>query len=189
MARAAHALGALGAVPFVGLTPQARDALGLRAVASGETCARAQIAYGATILSFLGGIHWGLAAVKHTVVKHWNPTPAQLAARYAWSVTPSLLAWAALSAPSEGGGVRDAHGRFTRVCGRGHGVRARGRVPAMVTAHALRAHGGGDAEPRGDGVSRRGRRRALEIETSLSAHGRAAFVQFSFCTAYTHTLI
>ena len=101
MAHAAHVMGALGAVPFVGLTPQARDALGLRAVASGETCARAQIAYGATILSFLGGIHWGLAAVKHTVVKHWNPTPAQLTARYAWSVTPSLLAWAALSAPSE----------------------------------------------------------------------------------------
>ena len=68
MAHAAHVMGALGAVPFVGLTPQARDALGLRAVASGETCARAQIAYGATILSFLGGIHWGLAAVKHTVV-------------------------------------------------------------------------------------------------------------------------
>ncbi len=40
----------------------------------------------------------------------------------------------------------------------------------MVTAHALRAHGGGDAEPRGDGVSRRRRRRALEIETSLSAY-------------------
>ena len=42
--------------------------------------------YGAVILSFVGAIHWGLAmqAGRHA---YW----------FSWSVTPALLAWAAVS--------------------------------------------------------------------------------------------
>ena len=98
---APYALGVLGAVPFVGLTPQARRALGYESVVTPETTARLQIGYGASILSFLGGIHWGLGAIGHSVVRDLPPTPAQLTTRYAWSVTPSLLAWQASLMSSE----------------------------------------------------------------------------------------
>lgn len=81
---AAIALGAAGALPFVGLgiglwllpAPQAAWSLG------------ALIAYGAVILSFLGGIHWGIA------LQSGSPR------RFAISVVPSLLAWLALLLPS-----------------------------------------------------------------------------------------
>ena len=89
-------LGAAGAIPFVCTTPQVRELLGYSRLVSSEDTARAQITYGATILSFLGGIHWGLAAVKHN-----NPTSGQLVARYSWAVTPSLLAWPALLMPEQ----------------------------------------------------------------------------------------
>jgi hypothetical protein len=46
-------------------------------------------AYAATIVSFLGGIHWGLAA------RRAAPTDALLG----WGVVPSLLAWVALLLP------------------------------------------------------------------------------------------
>lgn len=45
------------------------------------------LAYGATILSFLGAIHWGLALRDPT-----DPRVALLV----WAVMPSLVAWAAL---------------------------------------------------------------------------------------------
>jgi hypothetical protein len=47
------------------------------------------LAYGATILSFLGAVHWGLAMA--------SPIPAS-PSRYFVSVVPSLVAWAALDA-------------------------------------------------------------------------------------------
>lgn len=47
----------------------------------------ALLAYGATILSFLGAIHWGMALRDPT-----DPPVAMLV----WSVMPSLVAWAAL---------------------------------------------------------------------------------------------
>lgn len=52
-------------------------------------------AYGALIVSFLGGIHWGIA---------WaGSTPAQpvqaLRPHVLWGVTPSLLAWPGLLMP------------------------------------------------------------------------------------------
>ena len=45
------------------------------------------LAYGSTILSFLGAIHWGLALRDPT-----GPPVAMLV----WGVMPSLVAWAAL---------------------------------------------------------------------------------------------
>jgi hypothetical protein len=82
-------LGGLGIVPFAGLslaTPFASDVLRTQ-------LSFALLAYGAIILSFLGGIHWGLAigAVPQSDNMLWP--------RIALSILPSLVAWAALLAP------------------------------------------------------------------------------------------
>jgi Protein of unknown function (DUF3429) len=79
-----RALGWSGLLPFVG---------GALAVSVGppgwhDAALRALIAYGAVIVSFLGGIYWG------------SPTaPKQDGARV-WGVVPSLLAWPLLLLPS-----------------------------------------------------------------------------------------
>jgi hypothetical protein len=52
--------------------------------------AGALLAYGATIVSFLGAIHWGLAMRDEA-----GPQPGRLA----WGVVPSLMAWIALLLP------------------------------------------------------------------------------------------
>lgn len=49
--------------------------------------------YAAVIVSFLGGIHWGLA------FREPNP-PASL---FVWGVVPSLVAWVAVMMPAEAG--------------------------------------------------------------------------------------
>ncbi|MES2978133.1 MAG: DUF3429 domain-containing protein [Pseudomonadota bacterium] len=78
----ARTLGVAGLIPFlagalaVWLAPP-----GWRLLA-----ANALLAYGALIVSFLGGIHWGL------VMRGREAAPAQLV----WGITPSLLAWAAV---------------------------------------------------------------------------------------------
>jgi len=48
---------------------------------------QAKITYGALILSFLGGIHWGVAAINPKNV-NWLSL--------SWGVTPTLVAWVAL---------------------------------------------------------------------------------------------
>ena len=53
----------------------------------------ALLAYGASIASFLGAIHWGLAM----------RDGVEGAPLYLWGVIPSLLAWVALLAPLAGG--------------------------------------------------------------------------------------
>eukprot|EP00088_Acartia_fossae_P003666 TRINITY_DN11568_c0_g1_i2.p1 TRINITY_DN11568_c0_g1~~TRINITY_DN11568_c0_g1_i2.p1 ORF type:complete len:205 (-),score=0.63 TRINITY_DN11568_c0_g1_i2:94-708(-) len=58
----------------------------------------AQLAYGATILSFLGGVRWGL------LVKGDKDLPPSWA-QYTWAVTPSLLAWVSILLPDIGLGV------------------------------------------------------------------------------------
>ncbi|GAB4118969.1 MAG: hypothetical protein Fur0014_19940 [Rubrivivax sp.] len=86
--RLALALGWAGVLPFVGCAalalagPEAWRAL----------AAQALLAYGATIVSFLGGLHWGFAM----------RGPAE-PARLAWGVLPSLLAWPALLLPPAAG--------------------------------------------------------------------------------------
>ncbi len=42
-----------------------------------------QLVYGALILSFLGGVHWGVALMAGE--RRWP--------RYAWSVLPALIGW------------------------------------------------------------------------------------------------
>jgi hypothetical protein len=85
----ATALGYGGLVPFVGcalgvlLLPEA----GMRDVA-----ARVLIGYGAVILSFLGGVHWGLVLRTHS-----PRVPGILAI----GVLPSLAGWLTLLLPFE----------------------------------------------------------------------------------------
>lgn len=84
--RPALLLGIAGLLPFWGLAvfvPNADPGLS-------ETALRAQMTYGALILSFLGGVHWGLAAVNR-IKADWL--------HLGWGVTPSLVAWGALFLP------------------------------------------------------------------------------------------
>lgn len=50
-------------------------------------------AYAAVIVSFLGGIHWGIA------LRDARPEPSL----FAWGVVPSLLAWVAVVMPASAG--------------------------------------------------------------------------------------
>ena len=53
-----------------------------------------QVFYGAVILSFLGGVHWGVQLVKGEKT-NWK--------QLAWGVSPSLIGWLALSLPIKWG--------------------------------------------------------------------------------------
>lgn len=80
------ALGLAGLIPFwaLALALLLRGAFGLQP----EALDLALATYGAIIISFLGGIRWGLAV------------PAESAPwRYVGSIIPSLVAWALLAAP------------------------------------------------------------------------------------------
>ncbi len=84
----AKALGGLGAIPFVALAA----ARWLADPIDYASIDMALVAYGAVILSFLGGIHWGLAiAGSGTAQAPWR--------RLLLSVVPSLLGWVALLIP------------------------------------------------------------------------------------------
>lgn len=83
---AAWGLGGAGLLPFMG----AAAWLALAPAGAGEWPARVLAAYAATIVSFLGGIHWGLALATAS-----GPATARLA----WGVVPSLVAWPALLLP------------------------------------------------------------------------------------------
>lgn len=90
MPRPALTLGLAGLLPFWGLV----IALPLVGPDLREFAHRGLIAYGAVILAFLGGLHWGVAAVKTECQTWW---------RLGWGVSPSLLAWVALLLPGQFG--------------------------------------------------------------------------------------
>ena len=80
-------LGGLGAVPFIGLA----GAMPFLTDAPRLFVAHALLAYGAIILSFLGGVHWGLAIRSPGSVDN-----GELKARLIVSVVPSFIGWIAL---------------------------------------------------------------------------------------------
>jgi hypothetical protein len=89
LAVTAHRLGYLGLVPCVAgallvwvVRPEAHPYVTL-----------ALAAYAAIVVSFLGGIHWGLA------LQHTEPPTAPLA----WGVVPALVAWPAVMMPPDSG--------------------------------------------------------------------------------------
>lgn len=79
-------LGIAGLVPFIGLA-----AVVLLAVPGWQAFAlQAFLYYSAVILSFLGGVHWGVAmSVDHEGSHHFS-------SRMLVAMAPSLLAWPAL---------------------------------------------------------------------------------------------
>ena len=85
-----HQLGYGGLIPFVGLTFLVWVA-DLQLV---EFLAHALAAYAAVIVSFLGGIHWGLGFIRPD-----GPTRLQ----FFWGIAPSLLGWLALLMPPYAG--------------------------------------------------------------------------------------
>ncbi len=87
MPRPAAILGLAGLIPFIVLAIQVATNLPLGAAMT--LPARTALAdYGAIILSFLGGIQWGLAVTSADRSDAWR--------RYAFSVLPPLLACAGL---------------------------------------------------------------------------------------------
>lgn len=84
--RWAARLGYAGLLPFVALAVAAW----LAPLAYRAPAAHALLAYGATIASFLGAIHWGLA-MREPLTPQLGPL--------VWGVFPSLVAWAALLLP------------------------------------------------------------------------------------------
>eukprot|EP00205_Picochlorum_sp_RCC944_P001376 CAMPEP_0182606070 /NCGR_PEP_ID=MMETSP1330-20130603/980_1 /TAXON_ID=464278 /ORGANISM="Picochlorum sp., Strain RCC944" /LENGTH=189 /DNA_ID=CAMNT_0024824269 /DNA_START=115 /DNA_END=684 /DNA_ORIENTATION=- len=91
----AKALGFLGAIPFIGLSSPVVDQFPVISSLTGipeSDFAKLQVSYGATILSFLGGVHWGLAMTTLTPLKF-------TAERYIWSVCPCLAAFPTMILP------------------------------------------------------------------------------------------
>lgn len=91
---------------YGGLLPFLLGALLVWAVRSDVQAyvALALSAYAALVLSFLGGIHWGLAMRQ----------PGRVPQALWWGVVPSLVAWPAVVMPPDGGLV--IHGVMLVVC-------------------------------------------------------------------------
>jgi hypothetical protein len=120
--KAAQRLAFAGALPFVA------GALGVWLL-PGERGLWAGFAlqtYGAVILSFLGGIHWGLAMAG---TRDGTPDARQFGA----SVVPSLLGWVALLLPQPAGLVLLAFGFVSQFL-YDRRAAARGFAPAWYPA-------------------------------------------------------
>jgi Protein of unknown function (DUF3429) len=85
--RPAVVLGVAGLLPFIGCAVQIATGQPLGARLTGPAL-YALLIYGAVVLSFLGGIHWGLAVASADRSDGWR--------RYSLSVIPSFAAWAAV---------------------------------------------------------------------------------------------
>ncbi|MGB0682311.1 MAG: DUF3429 domain-containing protein [Magnetovibrionaceae bacterium] len=93
---AARWLGGLGVIPFAGLAMIEALQPGWIAPTVLSLAGVGLIAYGAVILSFLGGVHWGLAIAQYG---GFDAGPGFR--RLTLSVIPSLVAWVALLVPVE----------------------------------------------------------------------------------------
>ncbi len=85
--RPALIVGTLGVLPFIALAAQ--NATGLP-LGSGytDTARQALLVYGAVVLSFVGGVQWGLAVASADRSDAWR--------RFGFSALPSLLAFTGL---------------------------------------------------------------------------------------------
>lgn len=96
----ASRLGFLGLVPFVGLA----IATLLAPPNYAAFASQALLAYGATILSFLGGIYWG------GILARRASTPTENVFYLTVGVIPQLLGWVALLSPAPFGHLLTAAG-------------------------------------------------------------------------------
>lgn len=91
-------LGIAGLIPFVML---AIVSLSVQNPAESARYLLALVGYGAVVLAFLGGVHWGF--VLHPVLPEgMTPDARRDAARLGFGIVPSLIAWAALMTPAFG---------------------------------------------------------------------------------------
>ena len=95
MVLTARILGYGGALPFLGGAIAANQQIAIWGIAP----AYLLLSYGAVILSFLGGLHWGRVITRPYADN--RSVPAWLM----WSICPSLLSWVALLLPVETGAV------------------------------------------------------------------------------------
>lgn len=98
------ALGFGGALPFWAFSPAVAPSLPLDLLDASliTNAGLLQVGYGATIISFLGGVHWGLAMTSITPV-------TMMGQRYLWSVLPCLMAWPTVAMPiGQGAGIQAA---------------------------------------------------------------------------------
>ena len=91
----ARVLGYGGALPFLGGAIAASQQIAILGLAP----AYLLLSYGALILSFLGGLHWGRVIASPNADRRSDP------AWLIWSVCPSLLGWVALLMPVKVGAV------------------------------------------------------------------------------------
>jgi hypothetical protein len=84
-------LGVAGLIPFIGC---GIAALGLDE-SSSQNMLWALIAYGAVVLSFLGGVHWGFALDPRNIEQGGAPERLRLL----FGVVPTLIGWVALLIP------------------------------------------------------------------------------------------
>jgi hypothetical protein len=89
------ALGLGGLVPFVVLAGAAIADMGLPVIGDGDAARGALLTYGVAILSFLGGVRWGIAL--------GYEDQAKAARDYVIAIIPALVGWAAtgLDAPRD----------------------------------------------------------------------------------------
>jgi hypothetical protein len=84
-------LGIAGLIPFLALGLGSVGADPVRALAAAEGL----VGYGAVIMAFLGGVHWGFTLGEHDTLS--GQTPARLVrARLVLGVVPTLIGWAAI---------------------------------------------------------------------------------------------
>jgi hypothetical protein len=84
-------LGVAGLLPFMALGLGAVGADPVRALAAAEGL----VGYGAVIMAFLGGVHWGFTLGEHDTLS--GGVPARMVrARLGLGVIPSLVGWAAI---------------------------------------------------------------------------------------------
>jgi hypothetical protein len=93
---AAIGLGIAGLIPFIGL--------GIAALASVDEVQASRfllalVAYGAVILAFLGGVHWGFVLHPAALPEAMSEAERQDATRLGLGVLPSLIGFAALMMP------------------------------------------------------------------------------------------
>jgi len=84
----ARVFGLAGLLPFVAGALLCWVQITIPIVPDGLTGSFILLSYGAVILSFLGGIRWGVAMQNGGMISNW--------AIVAWAMMPSLLAWFAI---------------------------------------------------------------------------------------------
>lgn len=120
--RAAVVLGAAGLIPFLACALQIATAWPLERRMIGPAL-HALTIYGAVILSFMGGVQWGLATAQPPAANQaeWR--------RYGMSVLPAMVAWAGVWTARQSGLILLAGG-FALLLAYDLWTVARGEAPA-----------------------------------------------------------